>query len=377
MQVAVPLVAVLLLLSSCTQQLNKPESTGSSGTFTPVEVKYASHFQVEYSNSGCTVRVFEPYEGSSDTLVYRLQHVADGSDAIMVPVSSMVLLSTTHVALATALSLHDQVVGISGVRFVYDQEMRARIEAGRISEVGSDAMLQPESIIALQPDLVMSYSMGASSNAPLERLTDVGIPIVINADYMETHPLGLCEWLKFMAVFTGREMIANQLFESIDGGYHAITEKVVDHLEAGQAKPTVFTGDNWSGTWSVPAGNSFSAIYLRDAGAEYLWSHTAGTGKLLLDFETVFAQAAEADVWLNPGSFGSLDEIASADSRYKLFKAWKTGMVFSNNARVNESGGYDYFESGVVNPHVVLMDLVEIFHPDILNHDLVYYRQLQ
>ena len=40
-------------------------------------------------------------------------------------------------------------------------------------------------------------------------------------------------------------------------------------------------------------------------------------------------------------------------------------------------GGGDYWESGVANPHLVLADLIKIFHPDLLpEHTLHYYRRL-
>jgi iron complex transport system substrate-binding protein len=37
----------------------------------------------------------------------------------------------------------------------------------------------------------------------------------------------------------------------------------------------------------------------------------------------------------------------------------------------------DYWESGIINPHVILADLINILHPELLpDHKLHYYRQL-
>jgi iron complex transport system substrate-binding protein len=45
---------------------------------------------------------------------------------------------------------------------------------------------------------------------------------------------------------------------------------------------------------------------------------------------------------------------------------------------LNDIGANDYWESGSVNPHLILADLITIFHPDLLpGHQLVYYKQLQ
>ena len=38
--------------------------------------------------------------------------------------------------------------------------------------------------------------------------------------------------------------------------------------------------------------------------------------------------------------------------------------MYNNNNRVNNFGGNDYWESGVVSPQLVLKDLVKIFYPD-------------
>ena len=40
-------------------------------------------------------------------------------------------------------------------------------------------------------------------------------------------------------------------------------------------------------------------------------------------------------------------------------------------------GGNDYYESAVVSPHIVLKDIVKIFHPDLLLTSIVYYNHLQ
>jgi iron complex transport system substrate-binding protein len=56
----------------------------------------------------------------------------------------------------------------------------------------------------------------------------------------------------------------------------------------------------------------------------------------------------------------------------------KNGHVFNNDARSSLAGGNDYWESGTVRPDLVLADLIEVFHPDLLtDHSFVYYRQLK
>ena len=44
---------------------------------------------------------------------------------------------------------------------------------------------------------------------------------------------------------------------------------------------------------------------------------------------------------------------------------------------ITDAGGNDYYESAVVNPDLLLRDLVKIFHPELVEEDFVYYKQLK
>ena len=81
---------------------------------------------------------------------------------------------------------------------------------------------------------------------------------------------------------------------------------------------------------------------------------------------------------MNAGIAKSLGEIKAADKKNTFFKAYKTGNLFNNDKRNTPGGGFDFWESGVVNPDKVLADLIFIFHPELLpNHELYYYRKLK
>jgi iron complex transport system substrate-binding protein len=67
----------------------------------------------------------------------------------------------------------------------------------------------------------------------------------------------------------------------------------------------------------------------------------------------------------------------AADERYANFAALQQGRVYNNNACQNAHGGNDYWETGVANPHLVLADLIKIFHPELVpDHELMWYRPL-
>ncbi|MGY0037045.1 hypothetical protein [Pedobacter sp. NJ-S-72] len=133
----------------------------------------------------------------------------------------------------------------------------------------------------------------------------------------------------------------------------------------------------YKGTWYVPDGDSYMVQFLKDAGTSYKWADIHGKGSLPLNFETVAPVALKADFWLNVGTVDTKDDIKAIDNRYIEFKPFKDGHIFNFNKKVNDIGSNDYWESGSVNPQIVLGDLIKIFHPELLpDHQLVYYKQL-
>jgi iron complex transport system substrate-binding protein len=213
--------------------------------------------------------------------------------------------------------------------------------------------------------------------APISRymtLANAGIPVIVNADWLETDPLGRAEWVKLMAALLNKEDEVNAKFSALEKEYNRIKDLAVKAT----VKPQVVVGMPFKGTWYVPGGDNYQTQLLRDAGAKYHWSDVAGAGSLALDFETVAPIALKADFWINMGNARSKAEIAAADQRYTRFNAYQKGTLYNSNKRLNDIGANDYWESGAVNPQLILADLVKIFHPELLpDHQLVYYKQLQ
>ena len=247
-------------------------------------------------------------------------------------------------------------------------------DEGLVKDVGADQGLNYELIVSLMPDVLVTYGVTSEVSSMVNRLKDLGIPVVLNGDYLENHPLGKLEWIRFLAALFQEDMMADSILLSIEQEYNAI--RVMAASE--DSRPRVMTGLPWKGSWYVPGGTSFAAAFIRDAGASFIWEDAPHHEALPLSMEAVYSKAATADVWINCGSALSLSEIENTDTRLIQFQPFQTGQVYNNNARLNPSGGNDFWESGVMNPHIILADLVKIFHPELLpDHELVYYEKLE
>ena len=345
-------------------------------------INYAQGFDVEYHKSYKVVNVKTPWRDANRDFKYVLVQCGapvpenfEQTQVITVPVDSVVSLSTTHLPHLTKLGLVDKLLGVRDFKQVNTPEVVERIKAGKITEVGRNNNTNIEQILELNPGLITTYAVGNAQTDSYPQLLDAGLKVAINAEYMENSPLGRTEWIKFTALFFNQEEKAEKVFNQIASRYEEIAEKT----QLVNNRPTVFVGFNFQGTWFMPAGDSYVAKYLNDAGANYLWSDDNTSGSLPLSFEVVLERAANADYWLNfSQSWQSLQDLLNEDQRYTAFQAVKTGNLYNNDAQLNEYQGNDYWESGISNPDIVLSDLIKIFHPQILpKHQLVYYRKLR
>jgi iron complex transport system substrate-binding protein len=133
------------------------------------------------------------------------------------------------------------------------------------------------------------------------------------------------------------------------------------------------SGVVYGDAWFMPGGRNYAATLLGDAGCNYLWGDTESNGFLQISFESVFAKAKDADLWIGVASFKSLKEIEESDKRYALFKPFKEKKVFSYNARQGAKGGSEFLELGYLRSDLILKDLVKIAHPELLPEYQLYF----
>ena len=345
-----------------------------------VTVEQAAGFTVEYGLSYKVVEVTQPWVGA-EPITYLLVQcgapVPEGvtADAVIeVPVASAVSMSTTYLPHFVELGLLESLVGVDEFDFIYSPDVRARIDAGELTETGGGSFVDVEQVLDLEPDVVFTYGIGSADYDAHPALLAAGIPTVLNGDYMETTPLGRAEWVKFTSLFFNAEAEAEALFGGIESAYSELAAQAA----AAEERPSVLVNAMYGDTWYVSGGNSYQARLIADAGGDYLWADDETTGGLPLSFEAVLERGAHADVWINPNFWFSRADGLAEDERYSAFAAFEEGTVYNNVARVTEMGGNDILETGVLHPEGVLADLIAIFHPDALpDHALTYYLVLE
>ena len=348
-----------------------------------ISVDYAQGFEVEYFNNYKVVSVLTPWQNAEETFQYVL--VQCGTPApeeyteaqiIEVPVKSFVSMSTSFLPHLDQQGVLDSLVGMDSYLYTNNPNVIEKIDAGEIAEVGGGGSgeMNVELLIDLDADLIMMQQFSVDGSGAREVLEQAGLTVVLNGDFVDTSPLGLAEWGKYISLFFNTEAEAQSYFDGVVSRY----QELVELAATAETQPTVLANTPYEDTWFMPGGKSYVAQLLKDAGADYFWADDESVGSLFLDFETVYDVAADADFWVNVNFFWADAAAALAeDERYGDFASFKNGNVYTYNARMNANGGTDYFEAGYANPDVLLADLIKIFHPDLLSdHELVYYKQL-
>ena len=343
-----------------------------------IELKYATGFTINKAKNFYLIKVLSPYKGSTQQLTYifydrqtdKPNIEVDGY--IPIPAKSIVCTSTTHIPLLDYLNETNSLTGFPTLDYISSSTMRKRIDNDEVEELGIDEALNIEKLINISPELVMGYSLSGDFGQ-FNLIKEAGIPVVLNAEYLEQHPLGRAEWIKMAGIIFDKVDMADSVFNFIEAQYLEARNLATTSA----IKPRVMSGIVYGDSWFVPGGKNYAAKILQDAGYNYIWQQDTSSAFLPLSFETVFDKANKADFWIGVGSFKSLNELSAMDSRYTAFAPFQNHQIYSYNKRLGTKGGSEFLELGYLRPDLILRDLVRIGHPNLLpEHKLFFHFQL-
>jgi len=367
----------VLNLSCGPQGQTRKDHQWEASSILPLD--YATGFKVQKSNDANLVVIENPGIGLGDSLTYAL--IPSGTDpsgylwcdqVIEVPVERLVVTSTSHVPFLDLLNTSKYLVGFPNTQYISSESMRSRIDQNLVKEVGTATGLDYESLIELQPELVVSYVSGVNQDE-FKQLNQSKIPTVLILDFMEETPLARAEWIKFMGLLVGRAHQADSVFKTIEKEYNRLVLLAKDQVE----KPTVFSGILYGDTWFAPGGRSFVASFIEDAGGQYTWIDQKTTGSAELSFEAVVDRNLKSDYWIGVGGFIDKKSLHAADSRYSHFSAFQKDHVFNYHGRIGATGGFEYLELGGARPDLVLADLIMIIHPELVTgYQSTFFKKL-
>jgi iron complex transport system substrate-binding protein len=156
----------LTIIAGCGNKEKKSESSDNSVN----QVERAERFSIEKKDGYTEIKIINPWQGATNInqiyyLVQRGAEIPKGLDresVIFVPLRSIVCMSTTHIAMISALGEENSITGVSGKDFIYSRTVIKNIEKGLVADVGYEANLNKELILKLSPELIMIYARSKS-----------------------------------------------------------------------------------------------------------------------------------------------------------------------------------------------------------------------
>jgi iron complex transport system substrate-binding protein len=371
-----PFLLLIIFLSSffsCRNSFNENES--EEFHFSSSNPVLANGFEIKVKDGKKTIDLYYPWQ--SGEVAKRLtllsspeqnENLTEGEFAV-IPLNRVVCMSATHVSFLEALHETDKIVGVSSSGYVATAELQERIRLGKVKDIGAGDQFRLETLIDLRPDAVFISPQPGQS---YQSLINAGITVIPVGEYLENHPLGRAEWIRFFGELFLKTREAEIVFDSIKNDYNQLKQLTSALTE----KPLVLSGKQYGGFWNLPGGRSYFAQFIHDAGATYLWSDNDATAGLSLDFETVYLKGVNADFWrflVYSNQPYSYEMLLAEDKRYEGFKAFQNKNVIVCNTYEKP-----YHQKGPLEPQIILADLISIFHPQLLpDHQNVYYQLLK
>ncbi len=371
-------ICYFICLASCKKQTSAKAIITPNGNVEKTD--YANGFNIHKNENYTKLQVIKPWPNAVDTLTYyfvsknkEIPVAIKNEKVIRTPIDRVLVTSTTDIPLLEALGVEHTLVGFPEPKYISAPKTRKRIDAGQIKNVGSLLSLNTELILDLQPELIIGFSSNASVKE-FDLFERSGIPTVMNGSWLESHPLGRAEWIKVFGYLFDKEKEATIYFNSIEKNY--LEGKKL--AQAATQKPTILSGNMYKDVWYVPGGNSYAAKLIHDAGGDYLWKTDTNTGSLALNFESVYDKAQHAAIWIGGGNFTSTKALGNFEKKYTLFDVFTKQQIFSKDIKKGATGGILYYEQGSLRADWVLLDLIKIFHPNLVpNHQFYFYQKLE
>lgn len=364
-----------ILLAACQKNSSNLEDF-TKHLYTP---QYASGYQINTNSDSIStlISVSGSWQGA-DSIPSLLLITRDGEEApddfdgqvLKNDAARIVTMSSTHIALLDALGATDRIVGVSGIDYITNPEIRKKRDS--IADVGYEGNIDYEALVAADPDIVLLYGVNGASSME-GKLRELGIPFLYVGDYLEESPLGKAEWIVPLAEIIGQRDKGEEVFTGIAERYNALKTKVAENaLDA----PSVMLNVPYGDSWFMPSASSYMARLISDAGGNYIYTKDTGNISAPIDLEEAYRLASEADFWLNVDRMESLSQLAAKCPKFTDTRIFRNGYVFNNTLRANSVGGNDFFESGITHPDIILGDLISIFHPESSDSVLFYYKKL-
>lgn len=364
---------LVIILGSC---CHRNQETAGTQSLKIDSTYYAKGFNIKYYPKHIEVDIIDPWAKNKILQKYILisretpipNNLPSGT-IIKTPVERAIVYSSVHIAIIEALGEIDKIVGVCETQYIKSKTIQSSLKSQEIADLGKSSSPNLEKMIDLEAEIIIASPFENVSYGAVEK-TDLAI--VEAADWMENHPLGRTEWIRLYGLLFGQREKADSIFYESMSKYNEL-KKLASQVTT---RPTLLSERRYGNSWGIAAGESYMAIFYKDAGADYIFQDIKGRGSVQYSFETVLDRAIDAELWVlkyhAPKNY-TYSDLRKEYESYEEFAPFKNRKIYGCN-----SANTSYYEDITLHPEWILKDLVHTFQPQLLpNYSPRYFIPLE
>ena len=299
-----------------------------------MKLQYARNFAVDYYEGGYRMLTTKADEAHFLVVPEGKKVPEDLDEKIVVirqPVQNMYLVASSVMDLFAALDGMDA-IAFSGLKEEnwYVEEARKAMADGDLVYAGKYNKPDYELIVSKGCSLAVENTMITHSPEVVEKLSDFGIPVLMECSSYEEHPLGRAEWIKFFGALMGKEAEAEKIFKE--------QTKTLERVEADEktGETVAFFYITSNGLVQVRRSTDYIPKMIELAGGKYVFTNLGDPEKkrstLNMQVEEFYHGAKDADYLIYnssiDGGVANMDELLDKCGVLADFKAVKEGNVW-------------------------------------------------
>ena len=297
-----------------------------------VNLLYAQQFSIDRYENGCSL--IKTADNTSYLIVPEGQDIPSDIDSdmkiIRQPADNIYLAATSAMGLFDALG-EGSAVKFSGTKAEnwYIDYARKAMENGDMLYAGK--YREPDYELLVSENCVLSVQSTMINHNPdvKDKLEELGITVFTDLSSYETHPLGRSEWIKVYGEMTGKQQLADELFN-----------EQVSQLNSGKAfddtgKTAVYFYITDSGQIVTRKSGDYITRMIELAGGKNVFENLGNdnaSSAVTVEPEIFYETAKDADYIIYnstiSGEINSVDEIISKYELLAGFKAVENGNVW-------------------------------------------------
>lgn len=295
----------------------------------------------------------------------------EGATLIRTPVMRIASNTAFHEAITKVLGINNRLVAVGGIKS-FDDDVRARVRAGQIRQIGYGWHTPPEldALVAAKPDVLL-MTMGDMKNIGAKpRIEALGIPVVPIFLDNEPHYMGRVDYVRLVGMLAGKETEANAFADMVARNIEGLKRAAAAQPTRSVLSAWFSGGDQWN-----PTIRNGDAAMLRDANGRNPFEGRDDPRRdsfNKVSTEELIARGADADCWIARDSHSAPFKDVAVLRR---FKAYRAGCMFAADGMHKPAAdAFDLYEMAVIRPDLVLGDIILMLHPALRDRPFLYIR---